>query len=180
MAKGMKILAAVFVALTVTFSIVYQFYQNAFILAMGITFGTFAYHFLMRLAVGGVIGAIFKNRMDHTKWWFCPRAFEKKLYDILKVKRWKKYIPTYDPDTFSVERRSLEEIVMATCQSEIVHEVIVLLSFAPILFTIPFGEFYVFLCTSLAAAMIDCIFVILQRYNRPRLLKLLERENRRQ
>ena len=173
MARKMKILAAVFTAVFVAFVAIYCFYKNAFILTMGITFGTFAYHFLMRLAVGKFVDLIFHNRMDYTKWWFRPRGFEKKLYELLKVKKWKKDIPTYDPDTFSAKKHSLEELAQATCQAEIVHEIIVLLSFLPILLTIPFGALAVFLITSILAALIDCVFVILQRYNRPRLLRLI-------
>ena len=100
MAKKMKILAAIFTAAFVAFVVAYQFHKNDLILTMGITFGTFSYHFLMRLAVGTIVDYLFHNRMDYTKWWFRPRGFEKKLYELLKVKKWKKDIPTYDPDTF--------------------------------------------------------------------------------
>ena len=176
MAKTMKILAAIFTAAFVALVVVYQFYENKFILTMGITFGTFSYHFLMRLAVGKLVDSIFHNRMDYTKWWFRPRRFEKCLYEFLKVKKWKKYVPTYAPDTFSLDKHSFEEIVQATCQSEMVHELIVVLSFLPILFAIPFGALAAFLITSVLAALFDCIFVILQRYNRPRIVKLIKRK----
>ena len=173
MAKKMKILAATFTAAFVALVAAYQFHKNELILTMGITFGTFAYHFLMRLAVGKIVDSIFHNRMDYTKWWFRPRKFEKRLYELLKVKKWKKDVPTYDPDAFSAKKHSLDEIAQATCQAEIVHEIIVVLSFLPILLTIPFGALAAFLITSILAALIDCVFVILQRYNRPRLLRLL-------
>ncbi len=175
MAKKMKILASAFTVVFVALLIFYQFYKNGFILTMGITFGTFSYHFLMRLAVGKIVDILFHNRMDYTKWWFRPRSFEKRLYEFLRVKNWKKHIPTYDPDIFSTEKHSLEEIAQATCQSEAVHEIIVILSFLPILFTIPFGAFAAFFITSILAALLDLIFVIVQRYNRPRIVKILER-----
>lgn len=178
MAKTIKILAVVFTALTALFAAVYQFHKIGFILTMGITFGTFSYHFLMRLAVGKLVDSLFHNRMDYTKWWFRPRGFEKRLYALLKVKKWKKHVPTYDPDTFSAEKHSLEELAQATCQAEIVHEIIVVLSFLPILFTIPFGSLAAFLITSVLAAAIDCVFVLLQRYNRPRLVKIIERKKK--
>ena len=176
MSKIMKILALLFTALTMVFVNIYQFHKIGFILAMGITFATFSYHFLMRLAVGTVVNCIVQNRMDYTKWWFRPRSFEKRVYDFLKVKKWKRYVPTYDPDTFSIEKHSLKEIVQATCQSEVVHEIIFVFSFLPILFSIPFGEFFIFLITSILAALFDLTFVILQRYNRPRILSLMERK----
>ena len=65
------------------------------------------------------------------------------------------------------------------CQAEIVHEVIVVLSFLPLLAAIPFGAFPVFLITSLLAAMYDLTFVIMQRYNRPRILKYLQLSQKR-
>ena len=176
MAKIMKILAFLFTALTTAFAIAYSIYKIEFILTMGITFATFSYHFLMRLAVGTMVDIIFENRMDYNKFWFSPRSFEGKLYEVLKVKKWKKYVPTYDPDTFSAKEHSLEELAQATCQSEIIHEIIVVLSFIPILFSIPFGALVVFLITSILAALFDCIFVVLQRYNRPRILSLIKRK----
>ena len=178
MAKKMKILAATFTAVFVVLVAAYQFYKNELILTLGITFGTFTYHFLMRLAVGKLVDSIFHNRMDYNKWWFRPRRFEKRFYELLKVKKWKKHIPTYDPDTFSAKKHSFEELARATCQAEIVHEIIIVLSFLPILFSIPFGALAAFLLTSILAALFDSVFVILQRYNRPRLLRLASMNRR--
>ena len=42
-----------------------------------------------------------------------------------------------------------------------------------LLFAIPFGAFPVFLLTSLGAALTDAVFVIVQRYNRPRVIRLI-------
>lgn len=84
-------------------------------------------------------------------------------------------MPTYDVDTFSFELHSMEEIVMAMCQSEVVHEAIVVLSFIPVSFSIRFASFGVFLVTSILAAIFDMMFVIMQRYNRPRLVRILKK-----
>ena len=48
-------------------------------------------------------------------------------------------------------------------------------SFVPLLFSLAVGVLPVFLITSLIAAAFDMIFVIIQRYNRPRLLRLINR-----
>ena len=74
-----------------------------------------------------------------------------------------------------MQKRSVEEIVQVTCQAESVHEIIILLSFVPPLFSVRFGFLDVFLITSCAAALFDGLVVILQRYNRPRLLRLMRR-----
>ena len=54
-----------------------------------------------------------------------------------------------------------------------------LLSFLPVL-TVPiFGAPGVFWVTSTLAALFDCCFVILQRYNRPRFIRILDKERKR-
>ena len=62
------------------------------------------------------------------------------------------------------------------CQAEIVHEVIIIFSFLPVLASYWFGSFAVFMITSIGAAAFDLMFVMIQRYNRPRIVKLAERE----
>ncbi len=153
-----------------------HFYPGTALLAVTITAVTFFYHFAMRLTIGVAVNLIVKNNVDFSKKWFKELSFEPKLYSFLKVKKWKKYMPTFSIDTFDVSKRSLEEIAKATCQSEIVHEIIVLLSFLPILLAIPFGTLAVFVVTSVFASLFDCLFVILQRYNRPRIIKLLNKK----
>ena len=155
--------------------IVYYFVGKGFLLTLAITFGTCFYHFAIRLVVGGVINAIYHNKMNYELWWFRERKFETKLYQFLRVKKWKKYLPTYNPEAYDVTQRSLEEIIGATCQSEVVHEINMVLSFVPVVFTIWFGSLAAFLITSCIAFCIDGVFVILQRFNRPRLRRLLKR-----
>ena len=144
--------------------------------AVAITFGTFFYHFAMRLMVGHSINRKMQNRADYRKTWYQLRPFENRLYRILKVKKWKGHMPTYDPSCFNPKLHSWEEIAQAMCQAEIVHEVIIVLSFLPLLAAIPFGSFFVFLITSLLSAMYDLSFVIMQRFNRPRIIKLIKKE----
>ena len=145
-------------------------------LPFAITFGTCFYHFAMRLLVGTIINRKMGNQADYKKAWYQLRPFESRVYRFLKVKKWKNGMPTYDPSSFDPKLHSWEEIVQAMCQAEIVHEIIVVMSFLPLLAAILFGEFGVFLITSLLAAMYDLSFVIMQRFNRPRILKLLEKE----
>lgn len=146
------------------------------LLSLLITCGTFLYHFLMRLAVGYLI----PNRFTGKEKWFRQRKWEPKLYEKLNVQAWKSRMPTFDPGSFDLSRHSLNEIICTICKSEVVHEAIILLSFLPLLAAIPFGEFPVFLLTSLFAAAVDALFVIMQRYNRPRLMALSARREARQ
>jgi len=176
--KVMKSLAALFTAGFMIFTITYGMTRMDILLSVLITLGTFSYHFLMRLIVGYGIDAVYHNEMNYHRKWFQPRKWEKRLYKKLKVKTWKDKMPTYDADTFSFEMHSMEEIVKAMCQSEVVHEIIVVFSFIPLLLAIPFGTFWVFFITSILAAGFDMLFVIMQRYNRPRLVRLLEKAER--
>ena len=178
MAKKMKILAAISVVCTLLACALYFLFYAPILLSLAITFGTVSYHFLMRLLVGGTVNAILHNRVSWEHPWFRQRAFEKKLYAFLKVRRWRDRLPTYDPAAFSVDAHDYSEIAQAMCQAEIVHLIILPLSFLPLL-TVPFfGAFFVFLITSSLAAGYDLLFVILQRYQRPILLRVLQRRQR--
>lgn len=149
--------------------------RNTVIEAITITFGVTLYHFAMRLAVGTAVNLIMKNKANHRNAWFREKGFERSLYRLMRVRKWKKYIPTYDPDSFDAAKKSIKEIVGATCQAEIVHEIIMILSLLPIALIAFFGAAEAFITTSVLSMLIDSVFVILQRYNRPKLVKVMER-----
>ena len=155
--------------------VTYHFTSNRAVFSVAITLGTTFYHFSMRLIVGSLVDARYHNRMDYTKKWFQEKPFEKKLYKKLKVRKWKKRFPTLNPQDFDLKNRSVEEIIQVTCQAEIVHEIIMVLSFVPVLFTVWLDSFGVFFTTSCIACLFDNVFVIMQRYNRPRLIRLLRK-----
>ena len=143
-----------------------------------ITAGTCFYHFAMRLAVGALMPRILKPGAAERPY-FRQRSFEPGLYKALKVKRWKNRMPTYNPDDFDPRKHSWEEILQSGCVAEAGHGLMVLLSFLPVLTVPVFGAAGVFWGTSVAAAAVDGSFVILQRFNRPRILKILQKERRR-
>ena len=64
------------------------------------------------------------------------------------------------------------------CQSEVVHEVIFVLNFLPIFASVWFGALPVFAITSLLASIMELACIAAQRYNRPRIVRLLERQER--
>ena len=177
--KKKMILTIVF--LLIGFAILLPIYiatGNAVVEIITISVGVTLYHFAMRLAVGNVVNLIMKNEANHNSVWFREKSFEKKLYNLLRVRKWQKYVPTYSPETFDTNKKTVKEIVGATCQSEIVHEVIMVLSWLPIA-AIPFlGGTAAIIITSFVSMMIDSVFVILQRYNRPRLVRVIERFDR--
>ena len=176
MAKIMKICALISAIATASAILLYLQLRSNVFFALSITFGTIAYHFIMRLCVGYGIDSCFHNHMDHTRRWFQPLKFEEKLYTILKVKYWKKHLSTYAPSSFSISELSLSDILGAMCQAEIVHEIIIPLSFVPVFFIPLFGEPWVFILTSILSAVFDLSFVIIQRFNRPRVIRLLSKK----
>ena len=141
-----------------------------------ITIGITLYHFVMRLAVGTALDFIMKNKANYKNWWFREKRFECKLYKLIRVHKWKKYIPTYDPNTFDAKRKTVEELVGATCQAEVIHEIIMVLSLLPIASIPLLGGAEAMIITSVLSMMFDSLFVILQRYNRPKLVRVMNRQ----
>lgn len=175
MAKAMKTIAALTVIGTICCAVLYKLSNLFVFLTFAITFGTTAYHFCIRLLIGTLIPAMMQNGADDTKKWFQVRDWEQKLYTKLNVKAWKNKMPTYNPELFDISKHSWAEIVQATCVSELVHETNVAVSFVPLVFTVWFGSFAVFLLTSLAAVAVDLMFVMMQRYNRPRIQRIIRK-----
>lgn len=172
MEKLMKCILGISAMMTITFAVLYQYFNNSFVLSLIITFATITYHFLIRLMVGGVCSFFMKNKADYTKCWFRVGDREWNFYKIIKVKKWKGKMPTYIKDTFDITKHTWDEILQATCQSELVHEVNVVFSFLPILASIWVGAFEVFFITSILSAVFDLMFVFMQRFNRTRIMKM--------
>lgn len=178
MDRQMKFIAALSLLLTVLMTVLFVKSGVPLFETLAITLGTIAYHFCVRLVVGGILNRVMNNQADYHRWWYRPRSWEAELYRILRVRQWKKYMPTYSPENFSVQKQSFDELAQVMCQSELVHEINVICSFVSLVAVLFFGEFWVFLTTSILAAGFDCCFVIMQRYNRPRVIKLAERERK--
>ncbi len=169
----------VMILLCVLFAMLYINSGITWMFSCAITFGTIAYHFLIRFLAPPIVCIFTRKKYDYRRWWFKQRSWEPKFFEKLKVREWKDTSFTFDPSEFSTKVHTLEEIVNNMCHAEVVHEFIFLMSFTSLLFAIPFGAFIVFLITAIAAALFDLTFVIIQRYNRPRVVKLMERKQRR-
>lgn len=164
-----------FAATMITAALYYHNGKDGY-LTLAITFGTTFYHLAMRLLVGALYNVGMKNRADYTKKWYQFHAWESGLYRLLRVKQWKDKMPTYHPEIFSAKNHTWGEIAQAMCQSELVHETNMILSFMPLIASKWFGSFWVFLITSVCGAVFDLLFVIMQRYNRARVIKIALRK----
>ena len=180
--KALDWLAAVSTKLltgtTLVFAALFCLRRRAAYYCTALTAATLLYHLRMRRRMAGVVNRLMHNHADYTAAWFQPRRWEKPLYRRLHVQHWKRWLPTYDPDTFDLHLHSLEEVAQVMCQSEIVHEVSMALSFLPVLTAPLLGCLPMLAVTSGAAALLDGVLVMLQRYNRPRILHLIAREKR--
>ncbi len=146
---------------------------------LSITFGTICYHFSMRLAIGNILHPLHRHPINTEHFWFRQKQFETKLYSALKIQKWKILMPTYNPEYFSLKKHTPSQIVKTMCVSELVHECNVVFSFVPLLAVPVFGAFWVFFFTSLASSCYDMLFVLLQRYNRPRMQRLASKSDAR-
>ena len=159
----------------VCFSLYYgNIHKNGIILWTGIVAFTIMYHFWVRIIMGNV-SKLFKKHINYKQWWFKERRFEKKLYKFLRVKEWKGKALTYNPETFSLKEHSLEEIVNTMTKSEVDHWINEVISLSTLLFAISWGGFWAFFISAVFAMIFDSQFIIIQRYNRPRIVKILEK-----
>lgn len=149
--------------------------KNEILETVTITLGISLYHFAMRLAVGVAVDAVMKNRADHESPWFREKGFERALYRWMRVRKWKKFLPTYSPETFDARQKTVSQLVGATCQAEVVHEIIMILSLLPMAAIPLLGGAAALVITSVLAMLFDSLFVILQRYNRPKLVRVMKR-----
>jgi len=181
--SGPAIFMYCIIAITVVISIVCftlyyrNIYKNGMLLWIGITAFTIMYHFWVRIIMGNVT-KLFKKYINYKQWWFKERKFEKGLYKLLRVKEWKGKALTYNPESFSLKEHSLEEIANTMTKSEVDHWINEIISLSTLLFAILWGEFWIFLITAIAAMIFDSQFIIIQRYNRPRIMKILDKEDK--
>ena len=150
------------------------------ILWIGITAFTIMYHFWVRIIMGNV-SKLFKKHINYRNCWFKERKFEKKLYNFLRVKEWKGKALTYNPEQFSLKDNSLETIANTMAKSEVDHWINEAISVSTIFFGFIWKQLWLaFLVSAVVAMIFDSQFIIIQRYNRPRVIKILEKENEKQ
>ena len=172
-----SVIAITIITWVICFNLYYRnIYKSGVILWTGITAFTIMYHFWVRIIMGNV-SKLFKKHINYKQSFFKERKFEKKLYKLLRVKDWKGKALTYNPESFSLKEHSLEEIANTMCKSEVDHWINEVISVSTLLFAIPWGQFWIFCITAIAAMLFDSQFIIIQRYNRPRILKILKKEN---
>lgn len=145
------------------------------VLWTGVTAFTILYHFWGRILLGKLT-AHFPIHYRH--WWFRECFFEKKLYKLLRVRKWKEKVLTFDPAAFDIKIHTYEELANTMSKAETDHWINELLSLTTLLFPLLWGQFWLFFGTVIVAMLFDAQFIVVQCYNRPQVVRLMERIHR--
>ena len=155
-----------------------RIYAENWVLILGVVVFTIMYHFWVRIIMGNV-SKLFKKHINYNQKWFKERKFEKKLYKLLKVKKWKGKALTYNPEQFDLKENSLEELINTMTKSEVDHWINEIISVTTMFFGFIWKELWLaFIISAIAAMIFDGQFIVIQRYNRPRVLKILKKEKK--
>jgi len=150
--------------------------RHGAVLWTGIVTFMILYHFGLRIFMGEIT-KLFKVDYNHP--WYKQRKFEPHLYKLLRVRRWKDKVLTFDPQSFDFKNRTLHQLATTMAKSELDHWINEIISLSSVLFCLLWGYGWLFLLTSVLAMAFDAQFIIVQRYNRPIVLKLKKmRENK--
>ncbi|MEG1524864.1 MAG: hypothetical protein RRZ24_08615 [Clostridia bacterium] len=145
------------------------------------------------LTVGGIgllahiLGeALPRGAFDWTRFPYAPYAWEQdgKFYSKLRIERWKNRLPDKSKFVKSTVEKSIrasgrtaahmERLVQETCVAECVHWALLLVS--PVLLLTMEGPWNILM--TILYGLSNLPFIMIQRYNRPRLVKMLHRMGR--
>ncbi len=129
-------------------------------------------HFLIMFISAPIVSLLFRKRFNYNCLWFKQGRFETKLYRTLRVKRWKTLLPTYHTIDYSTKHYNFETVIQNMCHAEVVHEVITLTSYLAVLFGLIVSNYGLLILFSAIFSTLHMPFIIVQRYNRPRILKI--------
>lgn len=142
-------------------------------LILGTSAMAICYHFTVRLVIGNLCDVFYTpdsiNPKEHR---FQPKKFEPGLFKAIKIRRWKNSFSSFDPNKLSLRTHSVDELIFEGCKAEVVHWLCAIAGFASLIFSIWFGAISLFIVTSVIGGIYDMCFVVIQRFNRPRLLKI--------
>lgn len=148
-------------------------------LIIGVLAMILSYHVIVRLIIEMVCEAATKSGVDPTAEWYETSDIELRFYKAVGMRRIKSRLPKLEETDLTLKKQSVEDIIDATCRIELRHEVNMIASFLVLFCTIFFGYIWLYLLTSVAAALIDFSYVAVQRYNRPRLVKTAKKQRER-
>lgn len=173
-----SVIALTAIAAAVCFVIHYAgFYESGAVLWTGIVSFMILYHFGLRIFMGEITK---RFAIDYNHFWFCEKRFEKTLYRLLHVRKWKDKVLTFDPASFDFQNRTLHQLATTMAKSELDHWINEVISVVSIFFSLIWGCFPAFFITAVAAMLFDAQFILVQRYNRPIVLRLMARREKKE
>lgn len=174
----MALTMLVSIVMTVVCILLYKWTKYSWLYYSGIVIGMIAVHFVIMHMAAPIAFFAFGRRFNYNSFWFKPKKFEKPLYEFLRVKRWKTHVAAYNQNEYSIEMYGTYGVIMNMCYAEVVHELIFVMSYLPILFGIYISNYLLLFALCCLFSCSHLIFIIIQRYNRPRVVKLYEKQNR--
>lgn len=144
--------------------------RTAVFLILGVIMLNIAFQFIARLIIGTICEGVFENGINSSSDFFRTSEFEEKLYNTFHIKKLKKQLPDSDRTHFSLQRHSIQDIVDTGCEIEAEHELCMVASVLGVFLAIPFGNVWLFAIVAVLAVLYDLTFVMIQRFNRPRLI----------
>lgn len=145
-----------------------------------------AFRYLIRAGIAGVatlfLGLPVPRRIFKAEGFpFRPYAFEKegKIYTKVRIHKWKDAVPDASKVISRMTKKRIEKnadpshmerLIQETCVAETVHWILIVLTPVyscgiPARLSVPFSVLY---------ALGNLVFIIIQRYNRPRFVKAYE------
>lgn len=148
-------------------------------LIIGVIAMSVSYQLIVRLFIGIVCEGLFKDGVDYdNSGWFETSDSEEGFYRRLNIRRWKGRLPEFEETDFSLKKHGVENLIIETCRTEVRHEVNMIASFVSLFLGVFFGRLWIFFVIALVSALIDFVFVAVQRYNRPRMIKIASKQRR--
>ncbi len=133
------------------------------------------FHFGLRILFGKFTVNI---AFDHNHSFFQTKKFEKRIFHLVRIRKWKDKVLTFDPQAYDFQNRTLDQLATTMCKSEIDHWINEGISIFSVVFSLLWGHFPIFAITAFAAMLFDAQFILVQRYNRPIVVRLMKRKNK--
>lgn len=142
-------------------------------LIFGVSMMTVCYHFVVRITITTLFNAFCTPEIiNPNERQFQQKGFEKGLYSKIRVRRWKNSFSSFDPHNFSLRFYSIDELIFEGCKAEMAHRICFFVGFLSLIFTVWFGAFTIYLTASVIGAIYDLAIIVVQRFNRPRLMRI--------
>ena len=150
-------------------------FENEVFLWCGIVSFMIFYQFGLRILFGEISK---RMNINYKHPFYRERGFEKHLYKLLFVRRWKDKVLTFDPAAYDFKNRTLPELAKTMSKSELDHWVNELISIGGMFFALLWGCWPAFVISAVIAMLFDAQFIVVQRYNRPIVVRLIQRKEK--